>query len=358
MLADDLAPTRPPAYGPPSHMPVLAELESSGIPQQQTRDPAEVPTEAMPAQGQEQDDEERIVNAVEVQEANQLLAEAEIVQAAAVNQAADVAVMEAQAILSAARTGIHTLAGLGPSSSNASDGGHAPELPGYGLGAAGAEEDEGTSNCRRRRSGRGDQNHHSGLATMAAAAAAAASGSGGGSGPGTGKASKGLRHFSMKVCEKVESKGTTTYNEVADELVNEMRGDPHEEGVCYDEKNIRRRVYDAINVLMALDIIAKEKKAIMWKGFPQNRSGSTPVQRLLAEKTNLAHSVERKAESVAELIEQQKALKHLLQRNQAGASATGTALQLPFILVQAKQDATVEVQISEDMKEVTFDFYR
>ena len=33
---------------------------------------------------------------------------------------------------------------------------------------------------------------------------------------------KGLRHFSMKVCEKVQAKGTTSYNEVADELVNEL----------------------------------------------------------------------------------------------------------------------------------------
>lgn len=34
---------------------------------------------------------------------------------------------------------------------------------------------------------------------------------------------KGLRHFSMKVCKKVEEKGKTTYNEVADELVEEVR---------------------------------------------------------------------------------------------------------------------------------------
>ena len=33
---------------------------------------------------------------------------------------------------------------------------------------------------------------------------------------------KGLRHFSMKVCEKVKAKGTTSYNEVADELVAEL----------------------------------------------------------------------------------------------------------------------------------------
>lgn len=39
---------------------------------------------------------------------------------------------------------------------------------------------------------------------------------------------------------------------------------------AYDEKNIRRRVYDALNVLMAMDIIAKEKKNITWRGLPTN----------------------------------------------------------------------------------------
>lgn len=35
-----------------------------------------------------------------------------------------------------------------------------------------------------------------------------------------------------------------------------------------DHKNIRRRVYDALNVLMAMDIIEKEKKEIKWLGLP------------------------------------------------------------------------------------------
>ncbi|XP_042435201.1 probable purine permease 11 isoform X1 [Zingiber officinale] len=40
------------------------------------------------------------------------------------------------------------------------------------------------------------------------------------------KSGRGLQQFSMKVCEKVESKGRTTYNEVADELVTEF-ADPN-----------------------------------------------------------------------------------------------------------------------------------
>jgi hypothetical protein len=38
---------------------------------------------------------------------------------------------------------------------------------------------------------------------------------------------------------------------------------PRPSNQAYDEKNIRRRVYDALNVLMAMNIITKEKKEIM-----------------------------------------------------------------------------------------------
>ncbi|ETW07000.1 hypothetical protein, variant [Aphanomyces invadans] len=88
--------------------------------------------------------------------------------------------------------------------------------------------------------------------------------------PLSDKGSKGLRHFSMKVCQKVEEKHVTTYNEVADELVHEFVTMRPAESVNYDEKNIRRRVYDALNVLMAMDIISKEKKEIRWRGLPSN----------------------------------------------------------------------------------------
>ena len=74
---------------------------------------------------------------------------------------------------------------------------------------------------------------------------------------------KGLRHFSMKVCEKVEQKVRTTYNEVADELVAEFAASPEvmaesamlsadgSKRTPGGEAGIRRRVYDALNVLSA-----------------------------------------------------------------------------------------------------------
>ena len=36
----------------------------------------------------------------------------------------------------------------------------------------------------------------------------------------------------------------------------------------YEQKNVRRRVYDALNVLMAMQIISKERKQIKWLGLP------------------------------------------------------------------------------------------
>ena len=187
-------------------------------------------------------------------------------------------------------------------------------------------------------------------------------------GPSTGgmntaekeKGGKGLRHFSMKVCEKVESKGTTTYNEVADELVAEF-SKPDDPRFCadqaYDEKNIRRRVYDALNVLMAMDIISKEKKEITWKGLPATAK-QDDMEALRAEKARAQASIEKKNAYLLELVEQYKSYQALLQRNAARAAAgvVPSGIQLPFILVQTKPNATVEVEISEDQQVVHFDF--
>lgn len=169
---------------------------------------------------------------------------------------------------------------------------------------------------------------------------------------------KGLRHFSMRVCSKVESKGRTTYNEVADELVTELSRDSStgDDIVQYDEKNIRRRVYDAINVLMAMGAIEKEKKEIIWKGFPNGNCLS--LESCSRERQQLVAAIENKASYLQELIEQQQALKSLLAKNQERSpDSCGTALHLPFVLVQAKPDATVEVTISDDMLDVQFDLY-
>ena len=220
-------------------------------------------------------------------------------------------------------------------------------------------------------------------------------GKGGGS---SDKGGKGLRHFSMKVCSKVESKGRTTYNEVADELVAELSSIEHggSPDIAYDEKNIRRRVYDALNVLMAMDIISKEKKEISWRGLPTTKDNS--FDHLREDKKRVKAQIDSKRLYLKELVDQKKALEALIERNKAHADARAAAasasasagdvgraaegegagapsssdkgagpdaaggvgsqygVQLPFLVVQTRPDAKVDVQLSEDRQLVSFDF--
>ena len=186
----------------------------------------------------------------------------------------------------------------------------------------------------------------------------------GGKGNVSEKGGKGLRHFSMKVCAKVESKGRTTYNEVADELVAELStaengGSPDS---ANDDKNIRRRVYDALNVLMAMDIISKEKKEISWRGLPTTRENNFDI--LKEDQKRVNEQIEKKQLYLKELRDQKKAIEALIERNKANPqqptenqdASQCTGVQLPFLVVQTKPDAKVDVQISEDRQFVSFDF--
>eukprot|EP00967_Tisochrysis_lutea_P044852 scaffold54412_cov31-Tisochrysis_lutea.AAC.2 len=197
---------------------------------------------------------------------------------------------------------------------------------------------------------------------------------------------KGLRHFSMKVCEKVEQKGRTTYNEVADELVQEFvnagmvgGGDGEDGETQYDEKNIRRRVYDALNVLMAMDIITKEKKQILWRGLPTNtQQEGTRMQMDIASREE---RLNKKRLHLQELLTQQISFKNLIKRNQMrggsgstdharsmanGASsvtdprssdvANADRIPLPFIIVNSGKETVIDCEMAEDKQEIFFNF--
>ncbi|XP_048190399.1 transcription factor Dp-2 [Perognathus longimembris pacificus] len=176
------------------------------------------------------------------------------------------------------------------------------------------------------------------------------------------KSGKGLRHFSMKVCEKVQRKGTTSYNEVADELVSEFTHSSNHVAAdsAYDQKNIRRRVYDALNVLMAMNIISKEKKEIKWIGLPTN--SAQECQNLEMEKQRRMERIKQKRAQLQELLLQQIAFKNLVQRNRQneqqnqGPPAATSTIQLPFVLVNTSKKTVIDCSISSDKFEYLFNF--
>jgi len=174
--------------------------------------------------------------------------------------------------------------------------------------------------------------------------------------PGADKSSRGLRHFSMMVCQKVQQMGTTTYNEVADELVNNVVALREKEGSMYDEKNIRRRVYDALNVLMALDIISKDKKEIKWKGLPT--AESQDLEALRADMEYQKSNLQKKREAMKELLIQQVCFRNLIwhnhQRRQRGGDHE--KIPLPFIVVNTNNASVIQCDMSRDRTDVMFEF--
>ncbi|KAF9280066.1 Transcription factor Dp-2 [Mortierella alpina] len=83
---------------------------------------------------------------------------------------------------------------------------------------------------------------------------------------------KGLRIYAQRVCERVQAKGSTSYNELVHELVGGKAGELAEDAPeVPGQENIRRRVYDALNVLEALDIISFDNKDIRWVGIEESK---------------------------------------------------------------------------------------
>lgn len=72
--------------------------------------------------------------------------------------------------------------------------------------------------------------------------------------------SKGLKVLSARVKSILINKRPSSYREVAEELITEMSAVSKSE-----EKNILRRVYDSLNVLIAAGVVIKQGNEYCWK---------------------------------------------------------------------------------------------
>lgn len=214
---------------------------------------------------------------------------------------------------------------------------------------------------------------------------------------------KGLRHFAIRVCRKVEQKGQTTYNEVADELVAEERSFRAHASISstslqnelndsnsacgstspVDEKNIRRRVYDSLNVLMAMEVIAKDRKLISWQGLDIAQC----VPPIAVEEDRVKMAIEEKRRDIQEKVEHLKELKdqyarvkalvkrrqeeeELLFRTTKGSMVAQFSdfdhniddiddtqrLSPPFVVIRAPCESDINVTMDEAHEEVNFNF--
>lgn len=124
----------------------------------------------------------------------------------------------------------------------------------------------------------------------------------------------------------------------------------------FDQKNIRRRVYDALNVLMAMNIISKEKKEIRWIGLPTN--AAQECTDLENEKAKRMERIAVKKQQLRDLLLQQIAFKNLVQRNKqvVPPPASNAIISLPFIVVNTDKKTVIDCSISNDKTEYLFNF--
>ncbi|KAF9380826.1 Transcription factor Dp-2 [Mortierella sp. AD011] len=82
---------------------------------------------------------------------------------------------------------------------------------------------------------------------------------------------RGLRSYAQRVCERVQAKGSTSYIELVHELCGGTTGENASDiPETTAQENIRRRVYDALNVLEATGIISFDNKDIRWVGTEES----------------------------------------------------------------------------------------
>lgn len=154
----------------------------------------------------------------------------------------------------------------------------------------------------------------------------------------TPRMNRGLKVLSLRVKEIICQRGFSCYKEVADELIKEMdlSDDIDREK---EEKNILRRVYDALNVLIACDVVRKRDGRYQWKGITdENRQG------IGLNNSDQLQVLEQKREILRETANRFFAVRELIRRNKKKKKSSEN-IQCPFIFVAAEEQSNNRVNI-------------
>jgi len=142
------------------------------------------------------------------------------------------------------------------------------------------------------------------------------------------RSSRGLRVLSLKVRDIVSRKKKTSYKEVADALLQDLsqklKGKSQAE-ISKEEQNVKRRVYDALNVLIAADILRKEGKLVCCepssnssaRGSKKNNQQSR--ESIIEQIEEIKKRKKEKLEALQELVFKSLAIKNLVRRNKEKA---------------------------------------
>ena len=137
-----------------------------------------------------------------------------------------------------------------------------------------------------------------------------------------------LRTLSWQIKEIVTHRRKTTYKEVANDLVARL-GEARNLCLAKNERNVRRRVYDALNVLVAAGVFAKE--------------GNTLLAKPRVRREPQSDQLKEKHERLQELVESYVATRHLFERNNMQVRS-GAVVPYPTSVVTVAKDSQYDLE--------------
>ena len=201
---------------------------------------------------------------------------------------------------------------------------------------------------------------------------------------------KKLVFLSWRVYEKAKEHCITNGTQIAKEILDESR----KLRMNFDFKNVQRRVYDALNVLTALDMIKKDRNKIEFIrdipevfGDERKNGWGTPeqsredrqadidakIKELNRQKEQTKENINKKKQYFDEITVQVALLKKLVRRNykqEENETSHNTPnkgkddrlslqkfqntqkIHLPILVLEFKKNSAIEVLMNEDHKEL------
>ena len=177
----------------------------------------------------------------------------------------------------------------------------------------------------------------------------------------------GLKEISKRVMEIIKQSGQTTYRKISDQIVNELN-----DKSMKDEKNIRRRIYDSLNVMKSMKLFNKDKdtKTIMWdynkELDPLDENKSESIENIKENKINsndiasLKKEIKEKEKKLELLRKELIGLKNVLERNATENKKVNEEQKLyfPFIVIEfpTNKDPRIKVALNENQTKAHFGF--
>ena len=179
----------------------------------------------------------------------------------------------------------------------------------------------------------------------------------------------GLKEISKRVMEIIKQSGKTTYKAISDQIVNEIN-----EKSSKDEKNIRRRIYDSLNVMKSMKLFQKDKssKTIMWN-YDQEIDPLNEIENKneFNEKNkenkidsgdiaSLKKEIKEKNKKLDLLRKELIGLKNVLERNarENNIVPEEEKLYFPFIVIEfpTNKDPKINVALNDNKTKAHFGF--